>query len=108
LSGGVRYIYSDLVDGFGSNDAKVGQAFAIDLSTFYTNKFSKKSTINWGLNLSNMGTKMYYSSSSIKDYLPANFRTGVSFIYESNRIHRIAFNAEVEKLMVSSLDPSTP
>jgi Type IX secretion system protein PorV len=105
-----KYIYSNLVGGFGGNNSKAGNAGAMDLSTFYTTpiklKGDMKSRINWGLNLSNIGTKMNYSSTSSGDYLPANLATGVSYIMDIDEFNQVAFNFEVNKLMVPT--PDTP
>jgi hypothetical protein len=103
-----KYIYSNLVGGFGGNNSKAGHAGAMDLSSFYTTpiklKGGMKSSLNWGLNLSNIGTKMNYSSTTSGDYLPANFATGVGYTLQVDEFNEVAFNFEINKLMVPTPD----
>ena len=69
LSGGIafRFIYSNLTGGFysGGDATKPGISFAADISGYYQKKisvFSKDAQLGFGLNFSNIGSKMSYSS----------------------------------------------
>jgi len=101
-----RFIYSDLTNGqyiSGGVETKAGVAGAADLSLFYEQDFAAKgllnSTLRIGLNLSNLGSKVSYGSSR-RDFLPANFRLGLSYSMDFNEHNRLSILGEVGKLMV--------
>ena len=85
LSGGIafRFIYSNLTGGFysGGDATKPGISFAADISGYYQKKisiFSKDGQLAFGLNFSNIGSKMSYSASQTADFIPMNMRLGTS------------------------------
>src|SRR5664279_5953678 len=87
LSGGItfRFIYSNLTSGFssGTEATKAGISFAADLSGYYQKKISilnKDGQLGLGLNFSNIGSKMSYSSSQPSDFIPMNLRLGASAV----------------------------
>jgi hypothetical protein len=101
-----RFIYSDLTKGqylSGGVETSAGVAGAADLSLFYEQDFAVKglynSTLRAGLNLSNLGSKISYGSNR-HDFLPANFRLGVSYSMDFNEHNRLSVLGEVGKLMV--------
>lgn len=105
----LRYIYSNLAAGLpGVNQAKAGHAVAGDLSMFYTTPVrlsnGMKSRMNWGLNISNIGNKMTYTSQTVGDYLPANFSTGVGYELDFDDYNTLNFSFEINKLMVPTPD----
>jgi len=106
-SGGValRFIYSNLTGGYG--DTEQGIAFAADASAFYTNKLSlgsRSGNISAGISLSNIGSKMSYSSDIDPDFIPINMRLGTTFQINLDRYNSLAVSLDVNKLLV----PTTP
>lgn len=108
LSGGIaaRYIYSNLTGGIdvsGSN-SRAGTSFAVDVSTFYTNPdielFGQNTTLNVGLNLSNIGAKISYTDDANQDFIPINMKFGASLMFEMDEYNSIAIIADVNKLLV--------
>lgn len=108
LSGGIaaRYIYSNLTGGIdvsGSN-TRAGTSFAVDVSAFYTNPdielFGQNTTLNIGLNLSNIGAKISYTDDANKDFIPINMKLGTSLMFEMDEYNSIAIIADVNKLLV--------
>lgn len=108
LSGGIaaRYIYSNLTGGIdvsGSN-SRAGTSFAVDVSTFYTNPdielFGQNTTLNVGLNLSNIGAKISYTDDANQDFIPINMKFGTSLMFEMDEYNSIAIIADVNKLLV--------
>lgn len=101
-----RFIYSDLTAGqqVGEDETFVGLAGAADLSLFYEQDFYAKglfnSTLRAGLNISNMGSKMTYSSGQKKDFLPANLKLGLTYTMQFNEYNRLSVMGEVSKLLV--------
>lgn len=108
FSGGIaaRYINSNLTGGgnFFGVDTKPGRAVAVDLGAFYTNDDislgGKDATFNWGMNISNIGTKMSYTETSERDFLPANLRMGIALELDLDSYNSIMITTEVNKLLV--------
>lgn len=108
VSGGlaIRYIYSNLTGGISVQgaDSKAGQSVAADISMFYTNPDvrlgDKDATVNFGLNISNIGAKMSYTQTAENDFLPMNLRLGPSLTMELDKYNKFTVNVDVNKLLV--------
>lgn len=123
FSGGVaiRYINSNLTGGISVQGAnsKAGQSVAADVSFYFVKPeielgSSKEGTFAFGVNVSNVGAKMSYTETSNKDFIPTNLRIGPSFKMELDQYNSIAFNLDVNKLLVptppvygTKIDPVT-
>ncbi len=59
--------------------------------------------LNIGLNMSNIGSKMQYSTVGSPDYIPANMGLGTTFETEIDDANKISVSIEFNKLMVPSL-----
>ena len=98
----LRYIYSDLAY---KQDEEVtpGSAFAADIAFYYTNYVmlaQRECMLSWGLNLSNIGTKISYDGGNSSQFLPTNFRLGASLLAPIDDYNTIAFSLDLNKLMV--------
>jgi Type IX secretion system protein PorV len=107
LSGGVafRFIYSNLTSGFsaGGDVTKPGISFAADISGYYQKKitvFAKDAQLAFGLNFSNIGAKMSYSSSQPADFIPMNMRLGSSLTINLDHFNKITATLDLNKLLV--------
>lgn len=107
FSGGIafRYIRSDLSTGLSVSgiETKAGQAFAADASVFYTTKLTvadKESNLAFGLNISNIGNKISYTSDLDKDFIPINLRLGGAFTMDLDDYNSITLAADINKLLV--------
>jgi hypothetical protein len=60
--------------------------------------------LNFGLNMSNIGSKMQYSTIGSPDYIPANLGLGTTFEAEIDDANKISVSLEFNKLMVPSLN----
>lgn len=105
LAIGMRYIYSNLGAVSTSTDKFVSHAFGADLSMFHTNPLKVKNIegakINWGLALTNMGSKMSYNrSASYKDFIPANFAVGVGAEVQIDKYNKVSIYTDFNKLLV--------
>jgi len=102
----LRYIHSNLTGGYTvqGNNTKPGRAIAADISTFYSNDDikigDKRSIVSWGLNVSNVGSKISYSNSSKRDFLPINLKTGAAITVNLDDNNSIAFTGDLNKLLV--------
>ena len=105
FSGGVslRYIRSDLSGGIGPDTYVPGHAFASDVSFYYHKNFGKSENdqaIAFGINLSNIGSKISYDDGQNKEFLPANLRLGTTYSKELDNFNSFAFSLDLNKLMV--------
>ncbi len=105
----LRYIYSDLTGGqfVQGTESHAGKSLAFDISTYYQDYITilnKKSKLAFGLNISNIGSKISYTQNAQKDFIPANLKIGACFTTEVNEYHRFAFAFDVNKLLV----PTSP
>ncbi len=97
----LRFIYSNLTQGFsqGGIDFKPGIAFAGDLGFYYT-KSLPKYDINAGIFLSNLGSKISYSSALTPSFIPSNLRFGSVIGYHLNDYNKLSFGIDLNKLLV--------
>jgi hypothetical protein len=109
FSGGLalRYIYSNLtggqVVGTSNTPTKPGQSIAADLSGYYNKELDflkKNSLLTAGLNISNIGAKISYSETGVKDFIPTNFRLGAGIKMELDKYNTLSINADMNKLLV--------
>lgn len=106
FSGGVafRYIYSNLTGGAQVNgmSSHSGKSVAADVSGYYQNKFTENLSYAFGGNISNIGSKISYSTSGEADFIPTNLKLGTSIkeIFSQNHSVEIAF--DMNKLLVPS------
>lgn len=102
----VRYINSNLTGGIyvGGTESKPGQSVAADVSVYYQNEeleiANRKTTLAFGMNISNIGSKISYSESAVKDYIPINLRLGTGLSYEIDGYNSIMFVLDLNKLLV--------
>jgi hypothetical protein len=110
LSGGValRYIHSNLTGGIGAENYSAGNAFATDVSFFYNNKWGgegESRAIAFGINLSNIGSKISYDLGHNKEFLPANLRLGSTYTTDFDYSNTFAFSLDFNKLLVPTPSP---
>jgi hypothetical protein len=101
-----RFIYSNLVPvNYGPMDVRPGTSVAADVAVYYHHVMEIKglssSAIDFGVNISNIGVKMSYSSSSIvRDFIPTTLRLGPSFTMDIDDYNRLSFSLDLAKLLV--------
>lgn len=100
----LRYINSNLASGQSNSGStyKAGTAFAGDISLFHDGTESgNNSGINWGIALSNLGSKISYTNdANEKDFIPANMGLGVAYVNVIDEISKVTFALDVNKLLV--------
>jgi hypothetical protein len=103
-----RYIYSNLTQGqfVGGMETHAGQSIATDVALYYQKnvrfKNKMKGQYALGLNISNIGSKISYTSSTERDFIPTNLRFGPSFTLDLDDYNRISFMIDLNKLLVPS------
>jgi hypothetical protein len=107
FSGGIafRFIYSNLTGGSysGGDATKPGISFAADISGYYrknVNMFSKDGELAFGLNFSNIGSKMSYSDGQTSDFIPMNMRLGGAGTINFDKFNKLTLAIDFNKLLV--------
>lgn len=99
----LRYIRSDLSGGIGPDSYVPGHAFSSDVSFYYHKNFGTSDNdqaIAFGINLSNIGSKISYDDGQNKEFLPANLRLGTTYSKEFDTNNSLAISLDINKLMV--------
>jgi hypothetical protein len=108
ISGAVagRFIYSNLVPvSYNGVDVKPGISVAADIALYGHKEIEVKgltaSFIDFGFNISNIGAKISYSSSSsLTSFIPTNLRVGLGYTMDIDEYNRISINLDLNKLLV--------
>ena len=101
-----KFIYSNLAAGQtvpGGETIEVGIAGAADISFTYEAPIdlnNSSSNLRLGLALTNIGSKITYTRSTVKDFLPANFGFGAAWDIDFDQYNRLTFTTDINKLMV--------
>lgn len=103
----LRYIRSDLVSGQLSSGSTgyPGNALAMDASAYArkpTVLFGANALLAFGLNLSNIGTKIGYNDSDNKFFLPANLKLGAASTFVFDELNELTIALDLNKLLVPS------
>ena len=98
----IRYISSNLAKGtFSGQNYKTGTSVAGDLHLYHHGAKENGQGLNWGLTLSNLGSKISYSSDATqKDYIPANIGLGLAYTKVFDEANKITFALDINKLLV--------
>lgn len=109
ISGAVagRFIYSNLTMGrdVGGASTHAGTSYAADVSMFYTTPMDFKNmsggNFSFGVNISNIGTKISYSdANTIRDFIPTNLRIGPSLTLDIDDYNSMTFMVDFNKLLI--------
>lgn len=108
ISGAVsaRFIHSNLTQGqfVQSQATKPGTSIAADVAVYYQKDvelFNTDAIFAWGINISNIGSKISYSDDNIqKDFIPTNLRLGPSLTFDLDDYNRLSFLVDFNKLLV--------
>ena len=102
-----RFIYSDLTQGqsVANVDTKAGTSVAADIAVYWEDDVDWFSSMDaqfaWGVNISNIGSKISYSGSNIeKNFIPTNLRFGPRLTLDLDDYNSISFQFDVNKLLV--------
>ena len=102
-----RFIYSNLTQGqfVAGVETKPGISVAADIAVYWEDKVewfkSTDATFAWGINISNIGSKISYSGTNIeKDFIPTNLRFGPRLTLDLDDYNSISFQVDINKLLV--------
>lgn len=107
LSGGIafRMIYSNLTGGFysGGEATKAGISVAADISLYHHTDLTILNTdskLAFGVNFSNIGSKMSYTDAQTSDFIPMNMKLGSALTMNLDSYNKITLTADINKLLV--------
>lgn len=99
-----RYIHSDLTQGqnVGTTSTHAANAGAADLGLYYQNKIDLEmpSEYAFGVQISNLGSKISYSDNMESSFLPANLRIGGRYSMDFDQFNNLSVMADFNKLLV--------
>lgn len=102
-----RYIRSDLNNGLnatgGGTPMYPGSAFGADVSAYYQTPIAistGESYLSFGMNISNIGSKISYDQNETSIFIPTNLRLGGSYDYPFDDYNKISISADINKLLV--------
>lgn len=99
-----RYIRSDLTQGqnVGTTSTHAANAGAADLGLYYQNKIDLEmpSEYAFGVQISNLGSKISYSDNMESSFLPANLRIGGRYSMDFDQFNNLSVMADFNKLLV--------
>jgi len=101
-----KFIYSNLAAGQSAPGGEVietGTAGAADISFTYQAPIdlqNGESNLRLGLAVSNIGSKITYTASTVRDFLPANLGIGGAWEIDFDQYNRLTFTTDINKLLV--------
>lgn len=101
-----RYIYSNLTLGqyVQGQESKPGWSIAADLSVFYQKDIRidglEKANIAFGAVISNIGSKISYTETTTRDFIPTQLRFGPAFSMDIDKHNSFVFGVDFSKLLV--------
>lgn len=101
-----KFIYSNLTLGqdVGGVESRAGTSVAADISMFYQKplRFSggKRGIWGFGASINNIGSKISYTSSTEKDFIPTNLKLGTTFSMDLDDYNFVSLSLDVNKLLV--------
>lgn len=105
LSIGGKFIYSNLAAGqrVGNVEINPGTAGAVDFGLTYKKDIEmngNQSDLTIGAAITNLGTKISYTNSANKDFIPTNLGIGAAWEFQFDEYNSFTITADVNKLMV--------
>lgn len=101
-----RFILSDLSNGATNATTQIpsGKAFSVDFAAFYSKRLEigrfQESRLNFGVNISNIGSKIQYSATGGADYIPTNLSLGGAFQAQVDDHNSFTASLQIDKLLV--------
>lgn len=101
----LRLIYSNLIGNIqaGSVQGKPGVTVAGDIALYYNkdmNLGGRDFNWAWGVNLSNLGPKISYSTRDSREFISTNLKFGTALTYNVDPYNKVTLAADVNKLLV--------
>jgi hypothetical protein len=101
IAAAFRYIRSDL--GAGVEDLYPGSSLAADLAFYYNNYLmlgNSECLWGWGLNISNIGSKISYDDGNTSNFLPTTMRLGTSLLLPMDDYNTLSLTVDLSKYLI--------
>jgi len=100
-----RYIYSNLTGGqsAGGIPTVAGQSIAADVAGYYQSSIRigmQDVDLAIGGNISNIGNKISYTETAVRDFIPINLRLGTALGTDFDDYNKMSFAFDINKLLV--------
>ena len=98
----LRFILSDIKYDY-SAESSPGKAFAADIALYRLGYFmmgNRECSFAWGLNISNIGSKISFGGDDHSEFIPTNMRLGINWTIPFNDYNRFSIAADANKLLV--------
>ena len=101
----LRFILSDIKYDY-TAESSAGKAFAADIAMYHLGYFmagSRECSLGWGLNISNIGSKISYGGSDESEFIPTNLRLGLNLTIPFNEYNKFSIGVDANKLLVPTM-----
>ena len=98
----LRFILSDIKYDY-TDGSTAGKAFAADIAMYRLGYFmagNRECSFGWGINISNIGSKINYGHTDYSEYIPTNLRIGCNLTIPFNEYNKFSIGADMNKLLV--------
>lgn len=98
----LRFILSDIKYDY-TAESSAAKAFAADIALYRLGYFmmgNRECSLGWGVNISNIGSKLSYGGSDQSEFIPTNLRIGLNFTVPFNEYNKFSIGMDINKLLV--------
>ncbi len=98
----MRFIYSDIKYDY-TAESSAGKAFAADIAMYRLGYFmmgNRECSFGWGLNISNIGSKISFGGDDNSEFIPTNMRLGINLTVPFNEYNKFSIAADANKMLV--------
>lgn len=98
----LRFILSDIKYDY-TAESSAAKAFAADIALYRLGYFmagNRECSFGWGVNISNIGSKLTYGGSDQSEFIPTNLRLGMNLTVPFNEYNKFSFGIDLNKLLV--------
>ena len=98
----LRFILSDIKYDY-TAESSAGKAFAADIALYRLGYFmagNRECSFGWGINISNIGSKITYGGSDNSEFIPTNLRLGFNMTIPFNEYNKFSFGVDLNKMLV--------
>lgn len=98
----LRFILSDIRYDY-TSESSAGKAFGADIAMYRLGYFMmgrRECSFGWGINLSNIGSKIAFGGDDRAEFIPANLRIGCNLTIPFNEYNKFSLAVDANKLLV--------
>jgi hypothetical protein len=102
----LRFVYSDITNGMSEDGTSysAGKAVAADIAGYYRRPIAlpddRNAYASFGVNVSNIGSKVSYDDGNTEEFLPTNLRVGGAFEYPFDAYNSLTVSLDLNKYLV--------